>query len=78
MCVFCVSIAYRYKLLKADFLIFVGVSSDEYLYYLSDLKSRQREAGFSEQLLQLKVIHMSTVVNVCKHTRAQPHTHMCT
>ena len=59
---------YRHKLFEADLLVLVGVSSDEGLNDLPHSVARQGEAGLPEKLLQLKVTHIPTVVNVYTHT----------
>lgn len=55
---------YRNKLLKADLLVLVGVSSNEGLHDFPHLVSWQGVASLSEQLLQLKVTHVAAVVDV--------------
>lgn len=56
---------HRDKLLEADLLVLVGVSGLEGPGDLPHLVARQREAGLSEQLLQLKVANVAAVVDVC-------------
>lgn len=59
---------HRDKLLEADLLILVGVSCDEGLHDLSHLVPWQGQTCLLEQLLELEVAHIATVVNIWKST----------